>query len=119
MSVDDYAGVLVPLEEAHLYSYTARTGRSEYETLAQEDDNENDDEADDEDDDTANNRRKDAPADHDVEASETAGMLPMQACEYTIAGLRAEVRRGPKSSQSPWTNYEREHLFSTDRILHD
>ncbi len=32
-SADDYASVLVPLEEAHLYSHSARTGHCEYEEI--------------------------------------------------------------------------------------
>lgn len=86
-SVDDYEGVLIPLEEAHLYSYSARIGRTEFEAPTS---------ADAEDD--------DADKDADVE-NETQGMLPMQAAEYTIEGLRKETRTG---RQGKWSDYESE-----------
>lgn len=83
-SVHDYAGVLVPLEEAHLHSHSARTGRSEFESRL--------DDADD------GVRGKD-------EDSERQGMLVMDAAEYTIEGLRKETREGRRGQ---WTEYESE-----------
>ncbi|TWU79153.1 hypothetical protein ED733_008846 [Metarhizium rileyi] len=86
-SVHDYAGVLVPLGEAHLHSKSARSGHTEYESRP------------------VNN-------DDDIEAgaaerkngdSETQGMLQMEAAEYTIEGLRKETRKG---RQGQWTEYE-------------
>ncbi|KAI6326480.1 hypothetical protein MCOR29_003435 [Pyricularia oryzae] len=71
-----YAGVLIPLEEAHLYSHSARSGRTEYEESPSTADNNNDDEA--------GGKR----------GGEEAGMLEMRAAEYSIEGLRREVRLG-------------------------
>jgi hypothetical protein len=83
-SVENYLGVLVPLEEAHHYSHSARTGRTEFEAA--------DPEAGDDDDEAAK----------DVD-NETQGMLHMRAAEYTIEGLRKETRQG---RQGDWTTYE-------------
>lgn len=83
-SVNDYIGVVVPLEEAHLHSHSARTGKCEFEERPSEDE-----------DDDAEDDGKDQ--------SESAGMLEMSAAEYTIEGLRKEVRRG---GQGRWTEYE-------------
>ena len=84
-SVHDYAGVLIPLEEAHLHSYSARSGRTEYEEPP-------DDDADGD----GVEGLKDAE-------NEGTGMLEMRACEYSIEGLRREVRRGGKGQ---WSEYE-------------
>ncbi|KAJ2987174.1 hypothetical protein NUW58_g4651 [Xylaria curta] len=96
-SVDDYLGVLVPLEEAHLHSHSARCGKAEFEE----------------------DRRGsgDANADGDLDDEETAlgnsfknsdnegeGMLQMNAAEYTIEGLRRDVRKGEPGRR--WTEYE-------------
>jgi hypothetical protein len=90
-SVDDYLGVLVSLQEAHHYSHSSRTGKTEFETLEPGVD------AADEDD----------PKDGD---NETQGMLHMKAAEYTIEGLRKEMRQG---RQGTWTTYEsKSHLTS-------
>lgn len=82
-SVHDYAGVLVSLEDAHLHSHSARTGRVEFEAPLS------------------------APDDDDVDApkdsEEGDGMLLMDAAEYTIEGLRKEMRRGRRGQ---WTEYE-------------
>ncbi|OTA02288.1 MFS permease [Trichoderma parareesei] len=86
-SVDDYAGVLVSLEDAHLHSHSARVGRVEFE--AQDDSPEDDDDDDDE---------VDSAKDDQGE-----GMLLMNAAEYTIEGLRAEMRQGKRGK---WTDYE-------------
>ncbi|KAK0385002.1 hypothetical protein NLU13_7480 [Sarocladium strictum] len=80
-SVDDYEGVLIPLEQAHLHSYSARTGRTEFEAPAPVDE-------------------EDVDKDDD---NETQGMLPMHAAEYTIEGLRKETRSG---RQGKWSDYE-------------
>ncbi|OAQ62062.1 sugar transporter [Pochonia chlamydosporia 170] len=86
-SVHNYAGVLVPLEEAHLHSKSARSGRTEYESRAggHDDDVEASD---------AGDKNED---------SERQGMLQMEAAEYTIEGLRKETRQG---RQGQWTEYE-------------
>ncbi|KAL7814622.1 major facilitator superfamily domain-containing protein [Trichoderma aethiopicum] len=83
-SVDDYAGVLVSLEDAHLHSHSARVGRVEFE--AQDDSPEDDD-------DDADSAKDD----------QGEGMLLMKAAEYTIEGLRAEMRQGKRGK---WTDYE-------------
>ncbi|KAL7824062.1 major facilitator superfamily domain-containing protein [Trichoderma gracile] len=85
-SVDDYAGVLVSLEDAHLHSHSARVGRVEFE--AQDDSPEEDD-----DDDEVDSAKDD----------QGEGMLLMNAAEYTIEGLRAEMRQGKRGK---WTDYE-------------
>ncbi|KAK1996882.1 major facilitator superfamily transporter [Colletotrichum falcatum] len=81
-SVDDYVGVVVPLVEAHLHSHSARTGKCEFEERPSQDDDDDDDVKD---------------------QGESTGMLEMSAAEYTIEGLRKEVRRGGKGR---WTEYE-------------
>ncbi|KAG6041701.1 hypothetical protein E4U41_002784 [Claviceps citrina] len=85
-SVNDYAGVLVPLEEAHRHSLSGRCGRPN--TASREDDLEYD-------------------LEHDVEGEnkdgESQAMLQMEEAEYTIDGLRTEMRQG---RQGQWTEYE-------------
>ncbi|KAI5858186.1 MFS general substrate transporter [Durotheca rogersii] len=85
-SVYDYIGVLIPLEEAHLHSHSARSGRCEFEEARTSPDGADADDP--------------APKDGD----EDAGMLQMSAAEYTIEGLRREVRRGERRRQ--WSEYE-------------
>jgi hypothetical protein len=92
-SVDSYAGVLVPLEEAHLHSHSARIGRCEFEEVPQDDDDAASDDGD-----SGKDRE-----------TETQGMLEMSAAEYTIEGLKKQVRRGRKGQ---WTDYECEFLPS-------
>ncbi|GFP56199.1 MFS siderochrome iron transporter 1 [Trichoderma asperellum] len=82
-SVDNYDGVLVPLEQAHLHSHSARVGRVEFEAQ--------DESADDEDD--VGSAKDDRGE----------GMLLMNAAEYTIEGLRAQMRQGKRGE---WTDYE-------------
>ncbi|KAM0461187.1 hypothetical protein ACHAPV_004503 [Trichoderma viride] len=82
-SVDNYDGVLVPLEQAHLHSHSARVGRVEFEAQ--------DESADDEDD--VGSAKDD----------QGEGMLLMNAAEYTIEGLRAHMRQGKRGE---WTDYE-------------
>ncbi|KAI1502807.1 sugar transporter [Biscogniauxia marginata] len=101
-SVHDYVGVLVSLEEAHLHSHSARTGRTEFEERRSSgedgyaDAGGGDDEDDDDDDDDA---AKGRGRDH-----ESTGMLQMSAAEYTIEGLRREVRKGEPGQRL--TEYE-------------
>ncbi|KAG7146303.1 MFS siderochrome iron transporter 1 like protein [Verticillium longisporum] len=80
-SVDDYLGVVVPLEEAHLHSHSARTGRTEFEDPP-----------------SPGDEAGDAPKDRE----ESEGMLEMSAAEYSVEGLRREVRAGKGDS----TDYE-------------
>ena len=96
-SVDDYAGVLVALEDAHLHSHTYRLRRRAgfAESLVLGDD---------------------AASDDCVEGvvkvgseDEGTAMLDMSVPEYSIEGLRREVRRGAKGEK--WTAYESEEPF--------
>jgi hypothetical protein len=83
---------LVPLEEAHLHSHSARVGRTEFEDAS---------------DDGASDG---VDADDDGKDSDhEGGMLLMRAAEYSIEGLRREVRRGGKGKT--WTEYECELGF--------
>ena len=91
ISVDQYKGVLVPLEQAHLHSHSARTGRTEFEEPPDEA-GAGDDDGDEEEGKGLND-----------EETERTGMLEMRACEYSIEGLRREVRRGGKGQ---WSEYE-------------
>lgn len=76
-SVDDYTGVLIPLDQAHLHSHSARCGRMEYEEILDDDDEEDD------------------FSKHQAgNEQEETGMLEMNAAEYSIEGLRREVRKG-------------------------
>ncbi|PWI75166.1 hypothetical protein PCL_05824 [Purpureocillium lilacinum] len=81
-TVHDYVGVLIPLEEAHHHSHSARTGRTEFESRH------------DATDDVGHGKDED---------NEAHGMLEMDAAEYTIEGLRQETRQG---RQGQWTEYE-------------
>lgn len=81
-SVDSYSGVLVPLDQAHLHSHSARCGRTEFEELPAHGDEEDD--------------PKDGAGD------EGTGMLEMSAAEYSIEGLRKEVRRGGGGMRSDY-----------------
>ncbi|KAF3762941.1 MFS general substrate transporter [Cryphonectria parasitica EP155] len=79
-STADYTGVLIPLDRAHLHSHSARCGQVEYE----ED-------------------RRVGSAGSGVgrgrgggRRDEGAAMLEMSAAEYSIEGLRREVRREMK-----------------------
>ncbi|KAI1344778.1 MFS general substrate transporter [Xylariaceae sp. FL0016] len=91
-SVHDYVGVLVPLEEAHLHSHSARTGRTEYEEAGRSSD---------EVDLGLDEPEVDASKDGENEGT---GMLQMSVAEYTIDGLRREVRRGEPGAR--WSEYE-------------
>lgn len=79
-SVDDYVGVLVPLEQAHLYNQSAKKATSQ----PQEDD------------------EVEETKDGDYEMQ---GMLQKNAGEYSIESLRREMREG---RQGQWTTYESE-----------
>ncbi|KXJ91019.1 major facilitator superfamily domain-containing protein [Microdochium bolleyi] len=96
-SVHDYAGVLVPLEEAHLHSHSARSGKTEFEeppdAAGTQDYNP-----------IGVEEGSREPEDKDDE-DEGTGMLQMSAAEYTIDGLRREVRRGGERGQQ-WSSYE-------------
>ncbi|KAI0405994.1 sugar transporter [Xylaria palmicola] len=96
-SVHDYIDVLVPLEEAHLHSHSARCGKAEFEE------------------DRHGSGHDDADADLDDEETalgvafknsdnEGEGMLQMDAAEYTIEGLRRDIRKGEPGRR--WTEYE-------------
>ncbi|KAL2020905.1 hypothetical protein VTK56DRAFT_7792 [Thermocarpiscus australiensis] len=84
---DDYAGVVVvPLDEAHLHSHSYRSRTSDADGSL--------------DDDAFGDRGRDKDGD-----DEDTTMLVMNAApEYSIEGLREEVRRGERGKQ--WTPYE-------------
>ncbi|KAG6001991.1 hypothetical protein E4U43_001200 [Claviceps pusilla] len=87
-SVDDYAGVLVPLEEAHLHGFSARAGG-----IVQS---------------ASRGGDRDDDVEHAEEGksgdSESQAMLQMEEAEYTIDSLRTEMRQGRPDQQ--WTGYE-------------
>ena len=87
----DYSRVVVPLEEAHLHSHSYRLRRRPDGDASQNLEDDDDD------------------ADKDDEGQDT-DMLVMgstaAAAEYSIEGLRAEVRRGGRGKR--WTAYESE-----------
>ncbi|KAF3021436.1 hypothetical protein E8E14_006188 [Neopestalotiopsis sp. 37M] len=95
-SVHDYAGVLVSLEEAHLHSHSARTGKCEFEEARDDNEEESDRLVDEE------GAAKDGEHEDNEEG---AGMLQMSAAEYTIEGLRRAVRKDEKGGQKA-TEYE-------------
>lgn len=81
-SVDDYLGVLIPLEDAHLYSHATRSEKSAQRGALDEDE-------------------MGPVKDGD---NERQGMLELSETEYTIENLRREMRRGA----GEWTDYESE-----------
>ncbi|KAG6243509.1 hypothetical protein E4U25_000717 [Claviceps purpurea] len=96
-SVHDYAGVLVPLEEAHLHGISARSDRTRSDSRRQgrcADDLESAATA------AAEEEEEEEMKNADSEAE---AMLQMEEAEYTIDGLRAEMRQG---RQGRWTEYE-------------
>ncbi|KAG6284317.1 hypothetical protein E4U46_007304 [Claviceps purpurea] len=98
-SVHDYAGVLVPLEEAHLHGISARSDRTRSDSRRQgrrADDLESAATAAAEEEEEEEEEMKNAD-------SEAEAMLQMEEAEYTIDGLRAEMRQG---RQGRWTEYE-------------
>ncbi|KAI1751295.1 sugar transporter [Xylaria castorea] len=99
-SVHDYIGVLVPLEEAHFHSHSARCGKTEFEEdrRGSDDGNTNADLDGDEDEETA------LGTSYKNSDNEGEGMLQMDAAEYTIEGLRRDVRKGEPGRR--WTEYE-------------
>jgi hypothetical protein len=97
-SMNDYPGVLVPLDRAHLHSHSARSGRAEFEEVREGPD---DADVEDVDDDPEADAAK-------VDANEDTGMLQMSAAEYTIEGLRREVRKDGERGRR-WTEYERKY----------
>ncbi|KAI0190016.1 sugar transporter [Xylaria flabelliformis] len=97
-SVHDYIGVLVPLEEAHFHSHSARCGKTEFEGRGSDDGNTNAELDGDEDEETA------LGTSYKNSDNEGEGMLQMDAAEYTIEGLRRDVRKGEPGRR--WTEYE-------------
>ncbi|KAH8158269.1 hypothetical protein CIB48_g9975 [Xylaria polymorpha] len=99
-SVHDYIGVLVPLEEAHFHSHSARCGKAEFEEARRgsDDGNGNGDLDEDEDEETA------LGGSFKNSDNEGQGMLQMDVAEYTIEGLRRDVRKGEPGRR--WTEYE-------------
>jgi len=81
-SVDDYVGVLVPLEEAHLYSQAAKAKSANH-----------------------GEKREEGELDDLEMKEEREGMLGGDSAEYTVEGLRKEMREGRRGQ---WTTYESE-----------
>ena len=79
-SSHDFDRAVIPLEDAHLHSYSARMGNASPDPASDADD-----------------------AGKYVEHEET-GMLEMSLSEYSIEGLRREVRKGSRGIPS---EYER------------
>ena len=77
--------VIVPLEDAHLHSYAARVGGGASPRVSE---------------DLEDEEREPGPKG----SHEETGMLEMSVSEYSIEGLRREVRKG---SRVPLTEYER------------
>lgn len=75
----DYSSVVIPLEQAHLHSHSARCGRTEYEEVPGVEPENEEEEGD-----------AEGLKDGDDEGR---GMLEMDPAEYSIGGLRKEVRR--------------------------
>ena len=106
-TAEDYSGVLIPLSEAHLHSHSARIGRCEFEPASRDGDRDGGE---------GNGNANDLDDDADAESEggkdgeqESRGMLEeMEPAEYTIEGLRREVRKGGKGQ---WTDYECEFFF--------
>jgi hypothetical protein len=94
-SVNDYIGVLVPLEEAHLHGHSARCGKTEFEAAG---DGFNDASA------TFDEDESELGAAFKHGDNEGTGMLQMDAAEYTVEGLRRDVRKGEPGRR--WTEYE-------------
>jgi len=89
-SVTNYSGVLVALEDAHLHSHSYRLRRRPGFTESSDDEGASDD-------------GSEGVIKVDGEHEGTA-MLEMRAPEYSIEGLRREVRRGGKGEK--FTAYE-------------
>lgn len=85
-SASDYGGVLIPLDQAHLHSHSARCGRTEYEEVPGHDPEE----------------EEDGEDPKDSHGDEGTGMLEMSAAEYSIEGLRKEVRKGGGGTRSSY-----------------
>lgn len=81
------AAVLVPLDQAHLHSYSARCGRTEYEELSDDDDGKQNGV-------DGDGRQENHENGDETDDYEAVGMLQMSAAEYSIDGLRKAARRG-------------------------
>ena len=97
-SVDDYPGVLVALEEAHLHSHTSRSR-----PISDLDDGLPGPNGE------GGHHHKDPADDEDTGMLLEMGTEP----EYSIGGLRREVRRGNKGGEK-WTDYESEIMAIQD-----
>ncbi|KAI0420668.1 sugar transporter [Xylaria grammica] len=98
-SVNDYVGVLVPLEEAHLHSYSARRRKADAEDQHGSGDADANADPD-------HNEDEEAALGATFKSSNNEGdaMLQVDAPEYSIDGLRQAVREGEPGRR--WTEYE-------------
>lgn len=81
--------VVVPLEQAHLHSHSARCGRTEYEEVPGSDEE-------------AAKGLVDEEEFGEDDRHEATGMLEMRAAEYSVEGLRKEVRKGAGGTRSEY-----------------
>lgn len=108
-TVDSYLGVLVPLEKAHEYSHSAKEGKTEFEESDYVVDEDIEARL------SAADRHDRARTDEidglddgkEYDGNEAQGMLQTDASEYTIEGLRAEMRKGQGGGpHGTWTSFE-------------
>lgn len=78
-SADYSSNVVIPLERAHLHSHSARCGRTEYEEVPSVD--------------VEDEEREDDEEEGLKDGEEGRAMLEMNPAEYSIQGLRKEVRK--------------------------
>lgn len=104
----DYSSAVVPLDEAHRHSHSYRL-RPRHESRERRGDGADDDDNDDDDDDDG----ADKDGDEGEEGEGDTAMLVMTdvAAEYSIEGLRREVRRG-RRGEDEWTAYESEYCLA-------
>lgn len=100
----DYASAVVPLEEAHQHGHSYRLGRRPSRVVGQLDD----DASDEEDHSAGAGDGRDKDGD---DGDDDTGMLLTNsaAAEYSIEGLRREVRRGERGRK--WTAYESKFIW--------
>lgn len=113
-TVNDYLGVLVSLEQAHNYSHSSKKGRAQFDErdyVVDEDIEARLTDAEREDGDAraSTDEIDGLNSTKEEDSDEAQGMLKTHAGEYTIEGLRAEMRNGQGGGpHGTWTSYESE-----------
>lgn len=113
-SVHDYMGVLVPLNQAHLYSFSLREGRDDSAQSApvlDEDIEARLNSVDERRSGEEDGENEDLEAQKYEENNEAQGMLqkPSSGSEYSVESLKAEMRQGTGGGPNGrWTTYESE-----------